>query len=91
MDKGTYEAFWRALTTALEVPLRDFEKPHFFEGCLPIEIMAKRGIRTLTFGPHEARWSGGSENRATAVRGLSNSGVKIWQETSSTWSVSRLN
>jgi methylenetetrahydrofolate--tRNA-(uracil-5-)-methyltransferase len=51
LDQEAYERFWQALTTAEEVPLREFEKPRFFEGCMPIEVMAKRGIRTLAYGP----------------------------------------
>ncbi len=51
MTREEYEAFYRALVEGMEVPLRDFEKPRYFEGCLPIEIMAKRGFRTLLFGP----------------------------------------
>ena len=46
-----YNAFYAALTSAEQVPLRDFENPKFFEGCLPIEVMASRGPKTLLFGP----------------------------------------
>ena len=51
MNKEEYEDFWRALTEAEVVTLHDFEKKEIFEGCMPIEIMAKRGIDTLRFGP----------------------------------------
>ncbi|QAZ65830.1 methylenetetrahydrofolate--tRNA-(uracil(54)-C(5))-methyltransferase (FADH(2)-oxidizing) TrmFO [Solidesulfovibrio carbinolicus] len=51
MDKDEYLAFWNALLTARKVPSREFEKEIHFEGCLPIEAMAERGERTLTFGP----------------------------------------
>jgi methylenetetrahydrofolate--tRNA-(uracil-5-)-methyltransferase len=51
MDKEQYLAFWNALLTARKVPSREFEKEIHFEGCLPIEAMAERGERTLTFGP----------------------------------------
>jgi methylenetetrahydrofolate--tRNA-(uracil-5-)-methyltransferase len=51
MDKDEYLAFWNALLTARRVPSREFEKEIHFEGCLPIEAMAERGERTLTFGP----------------------------------------
>ncbi len=51
MDRDEYEAFYRALMEANEVPLRSFEDPRYFEGCLPIEVMARRGFRTLLFGP----------------------------------------
>ena len=51
MNKEEYETFWKALTEAEVVTLRDFEKREIFEGCMPIEIMAKRGMDTLRFGP----------------------------------------
>lgn len=51
MDKEEYENFWRELVNAEVVTLHDFEKKEIFEGCMPIEIMAKRGIDTLRFGP----------------------------------------
>jgi len=51
MNKEEYEAFWRELVEAEVVTLHDFEKREIFEGCMPIEIMAKRGIDTLRFGP----------------------------------------
>ncbi|MBC7544129.1 MAG: methylenetetrahydrofolate--tRNA-(uracil(54)-C(5))-methyltransferase (FADH(2)-oxidizing) TrmFO [Candidatus Sericytochromatia bacterium] len=55
MDKEQYEAFWEALTTAELAPVKDFDsldanKRHF-EACLPIEVIAGRGIETLRFGP----------------------------------------
>jgi len=46
-----YAAFYEALTRAEQVPLKSFEEPRYFEGCLPVEIMAARGFRTLLFGP----------------------------------------
>jgi methylenetetrahydrofolate--tRNA-(uracil-5-)-methyltransferase len=46
-----YAAFYEALMAAEQVPLRAFEEPRYFEGCLPLEIMAARGYRTLLFGP----------------------------------------
>ena len=46
-----YTRFYEALMTAEQVPLKSFEEPRYFEGCLPIEIMGARGYRTLTFGP----------------------------------------
>lgn len=51
MNKDKYENFWKELTEAEVVTLHDFEKREIFEGCMPIEIMAKRGIDTLRFGP----------------------------------------
>lgn len=51
MTKEEYEAFWKALGEAEVVELHEFEKREIFEGCMPIEVMAKRGIDTLRFGP----------------------------------------
>ena len=51
MNKEEYETFWNELVNAEVVTLHDFEKREIFEGCMPIEIMAKRGIDTLRFGP----------------------------------------
>jgi methylenetetrahydrofolate--tRNA-(uracil-5-)-methyltransferase len=46
-----YRAFYAALTTAESATVHDFDKAKFFEGCLPIEVMAHRGEHTLRFGP----------------------------------------
>jgi len=51
MTEREYDAFYAALTTAESATIRDFEKEIFFEGCLPIEVMAHRGRDTLRFGP----------------------------------------
>jgi methylenetetrahydrofolate--tRNA-(uracil-5-)-methyltransferase len=51
MDKEQYERFYNALTEAKSVPLKRFEETHWFESCLPIEEIARRGIDTLRFGP----------------------------------------
>ena len=51
MNQEEYESFYNALVAAEVVTLHDFEKKEIFEGCMPIEIMAKRGIDTLRFGP----------------------------------------
>jgi methylenetetrahydrofolate--tRNA-(uracil-5-)-methyltransferase len=51
LNKVEYEAFWNELTHAETAPIKDFEKAIFFEGCMPVEEMAKRGIDTLRFGP----------------------------------------
>lgn len=51
MNKEEYENFCKTLIEAEVVTLHDFEKREIFEGCMPIEIMAKRGIDTLRFGP----------------------------------------
>jgi len=51
LDEPTYTSFREAVFKADKVSLRDFEKPRYFEGCLPIEILAERGDLTLLFGP----------------------------------------
>lgn len=51
LGKTEYESFWKTLTEAETVPLREFEEYRYFEGCLPIEVIAGRGISTLLFGP----------------------------------------
>ncbi len=52
MNKEQYEAFYEALIAAEGAPLHDFDgKPGVYEGCMPIEIMAKRGADTIRFGP----------------------------------------
>ena len=51
MNKEEYENFWKELVNAEVVELHNFEKREIFEGCMPIEVMAKRGIDTLRFGP----------------------------------------
>jgi methylenetetrahydrofolate--tRNA-(uracil-5-)-methyltransferase len=49
--KDEYERFYAALMAAEKAGLHEFDKPTFFEGCLPIEVMASRGVDTLRFGP----------------------------------------
>ncbi len=51
MTKEEYEIFWNELVNAEVAELHEFEKGEIFEGCMPIEVMAKRGIDTLRFGP----------------------------------------
>ncbi|MCS7234182.1 MAG: methylenetetrahydrofolate--tRNA-(uracil(54)-C(5))-methyltransferase (FADH(2)-oxidizing) TrmFO [Synergistetes bacterium] len=51
MTKEEYEAFWEALVNAERHPLHSFEDPKYFEGCLPIEVIASRGKETLLYGP----------------------------------------
>lgn len=51
MNKEEYEKFVTELVNSEVVELHEFEKREIFEGCMPIEIMAKRGIDTLRFGP----------------------------------------
>lgn len=51
MNKEEYENFWNELVNAEVVELHQFEKREIFEGCMPVEVMAKRGIDTLRYGP----------------------------------------
>jgi methylenetetrahydrofolate--tRNA-(uracil-5-)-methyltransferase len=51
MDRAEYDAFYDALVSAETVALHDFEDAHYFESCLPIEELARRGRDTLRFGP----------------------------------------
>jgi methylenetetrahydrofolate--tRNA-(uracil-5-)-methyltransferase len=51
LNAEQYRAFYAALTSAESATVHDFDKEKFFEGCLPIEVMAHRGEDTLRFGP----------------------------------------
>jgi methylenetetrahydrofolate--tRNA-(uracil-5-)-methyltransferase len=51
LEKDEYENFWKMLVAGECVPLKTFEELKCFEGCLPVEVMAKRGLHTLAFGP----------------------------------------
>ena len=57
MNKEQYDAFWEALVSAEEAPLKEFDSEEqkknvkVFEGCMPVEVMARRGRDTLLFGP----------------------------------------
>lgn len=51
LNKEQYYAFVDALLQAEKMPFHDFETPQYFDGCLPIEVMAERGADTLLFGP----------------------------------------
>lgn len=51
LDREAYNAFHQALLAAEVLPLHDFEEGMFFEGCLPIEELARRGVDTLRYGP----------------------------------------
>lgn len=51
MNKEEFELFLEALVNAEVAPLKEFEKEKYFEGCMPVEVMAARGPKTLLFGP----------------------------------------
>lgn len=65
MDQPTYDAFYQALLTAEKVQPKEFEKTAYFEGCIPIEVMAERGRQTMQFGPLKPV---GLENPKTGTR-----------------------
>lgn len=51
LNKEEYEEFWQELVNSEVAQLHQFEKKEIFEGCMPVEVMAKRGIETLRYGP----------------------------------------
>jgi methylenetetrahydrofolate--tRNA-(uracil-5-)-methyltransferase len=51
LNRDQYEEFYEALITAERHPLQDFEREAYFEGCMPVEVLAQRGKDTLRFGP----------------------------------------
>ena len=51
MNKEQYEAFMKELVSAEEAPVHGFEDKNVFEGCMPVEVMARRGFETLRYGP----------------------------------------
>lgn len=63
MNQEEYDAFWKELTTAQEAEVHGFEDSMVFEGCMPVEVMARRGHDTLLYGPLKSRglddpWTG---------------------------------
>jgi methylenetetrahydrofolate--tRNA-(uracil-5-)-methyltransferase len=55
MNREEYDAFWQALTTAQQAEVHGFEDSRVFEGCMPVEVMARRGHDTLLYGPLKSR------------------------------------
>ena len=55
MTEEEYDSFWKELTTAQEAPVHGFEDKMVFEGCMPVEVMARRGHDTLCYGPLKPR------------------------------------
>src|SRR5262249_30772018 len=51
MDRTLYERFVEAIVASEKVPVHSFEEVKCFEACLPIEVLAERGLKTLAFGP----------------------------------------
>ena len=55
LTEEEYLAFWRELCAAEEAEVHGFEDKNVFEGCMPVEVMARRGVQTLAFGPLKPR------------------------------------
>ncbi|WP_297872151.1 methylenetetrahydrofolate--tRNA-(uracil(54)-C(5))-methyltransferase (FADH(2)-oxidizing) TrmFO [uncultured Oscillibacter sp.] len=55
MDEAEYDAFWQELIRAEEAEVHGFEDKQVFEGCMPVEVMARRGRETLCYGPLKPR------------------------------------
>ena len=55
MTEEEYDAFWTELCAAQEAEVHGFEDKHVFEGCMPVEVMARRGKQTLCYGPLKPR------------------------------------
>ena len=55
LSEEEYLAFWRELCGAQEAEVHGFEDKNVFEGCMPVEVMARRGVQTLAFGPLKPR------------------------------------
>ena len=55
MNREEYDAFWEALISAEEAEVHGFEDSQVFEGCMPVEVMARRGHDTLLYGPLKSR------------------------------------
>ena len=95
MNKETYERFVEELTNAECTGIREFEEAKYFEGCLPIEVMAERGPMTLSFGPLKPVGLSGEkagEKAGKRVKGLtqsSSSDVRTKKIRSTIWSVFR--
>ena len=68
-SEAEYAAFYEAIIRAEQAPLKSFEEPRYFEGCLPVEIMAARGYPNPPVRPHETRGPGGPQNRPPALCG----------------------
>ena len=85
MSEEEYEAFWQALTTAEEAEVHGFEDKHVFEGCMPVEVMARRGtIRLLrpAQAARPARPEDGQEPYAVVQRGatMRRAAFIIWSD-----------
>ena len=67
MDREEYLAFWQELIHAQEAEVHGFEDRNVFEGCMPVEVMARRGEDTLRYGPLKPRGLKDPQHRAGAL------------------------
>ena len=88
LDREQYDAFVSALLAAETVPLHSFETALYFEGCLPVEEIARRGPRTLAYGPMKPVGLVDPAAAADPTRSCS-CGRKIKPASCTTWSASR--
>ena len=86
MSKEEYDRFYDALISAQAVEERDWEKLNYFESCLPIEEIARRGRDTLRFGPMKPVGLDGSAHRQDGHTPWCNCGRKICAPTLTIWS-----
>ena len=89
LTREEYDVFYDALRTAGRVDLKEFEETPYFEGCLPIEVMAERGRDTLALRPHEARRPDATKGRAASPTRSCSSGGRTPPGACTIWSASR--
>ncbi len=68
LDREQYDQFWKALTEAQEAEVHGFEDRQVFEGCMPVEVMARRGEDTPALWASEAAGAEGPQDREGALR-----------------------
>ncbi len=89
LSQAQYDDFVLQLTQARPVEMREFEKNMFFDACLPIEEIARRGQRALAFRPLETGRTGRSGQRSDAPRRGAASPVTICKRIFTSWSAFR--
>ena len=88
MTREEYQAFVRELAAAEEAEVHGFEDKNVFEGCMPVEVMARRGEDTLRYGPRSPSVCGTRQRAASPMLSFS-SGATMRPETSTISSGSR--
>ena len=89
MTREEYDAFYDALSAAESATVHDLDKERFFEGCLPIEVMAHRGRDTLRFGPMKPVGLDRSAHRAARRTPWCSCARTRWPAITSAWWASR--